>query len=569
MPTVPRLSQPQIQERGLPQVRVPADAPLSAFGGGESLDRLGRAVVGAADTVRRIALDEKQKADDALSQKAYTEFVNRKNQRAWNPDDGALTRRGEQAIGLIDEYMPLLDQDAADIEKNMLKNESQRQFFRRMVEQEKRSFHAQLMKHSLAETEKFADETALATVESLYNDTVLNFHEPGRVEENLTKMRGAILSRADGKPKEWVDAKVAEAVSKTHAGVINRLLSTNQDLAAKSYFENHKEEITNADIRKNIEKVIEEGSLRGESQRRSDAIVSKAQTMTEALEEARKVKDPELRDEVVSRVKDYFSLKKLADNERTEDLHRRAADVIDRTGSIDNIPPEEWSQFSLSERSALKSYAEKIRDGTLSTDANTYYELVTLSSAPETRSKFMRMNLADPKIISKLSRSDWKKIVDIQAGLRKGDEKTSRRLDGIRSDMEIVKSSLRAAGIDPKDEEANLFYRQVDQQVLQLQERTGKKVTNEDIQRIVDNLLVQGTIEGSGVPLFGPFGGPRIFQRERRVFELEPGQSISIDPSEVPASDRAEIIRELRKRNKPVSDEIIRDWYVRGLNRGQ
>jgi len=43
MPTVPRIEGPQVQERGLGNVRLNVNAPIEAFGGGASYERAVRA----------------------------------------------------------------------------------------------------------------------------------------------------------------------------------------------------------------------------------------------------------------------------------------------------------------------------------------------------------------------------------------------------------------------------------------------------------------------------------------------------------------------------------------------
>jgi len=65
MPTVPRLNN-RVQSQGSPGVRVSTQAPVGTFGGDTSVNK---AVSGITDTMTKIIIKEREKADDTIVKK--------------------------------------------------------------------------------------------------------------------------------------------------------------------------------------------------------------------------------------------------------------------------------------------------------------------------------------------------------------------------------------------------------------------------------------------------------------------------------------------------------------------
>ena len=66
-------------------------------------------------------------------------------------------------------------------------------------------------------------------------------------------------------------------------------------------------------------------------------------------------------------------------------------------------------------------------------------------------------------------------------------------------------------------------------------------------------------MSGSGYSVFGidvPFTSV-----DKRIFELEPGESLDIEIEAIPTKVREAVVRTLRKTNKPVTDENILNLY--------
>ena len=551
MPKVPRYEQ-QVREVGLPDVSSRVSAPIEAFGGGQAdaSQNIGKFVA----TIDKI----KDDADQVKALDAANKLKAQKTELLFNPQTGAYTKKGSNAFGVVDEYGKEFDKYAEGIEKDL--SDNQKRYFREAYGREKLDLDDSLSKHLFKESEEFEDQTVESSLAAHREDAVLNYTDMNKVRQSMLGQEEQIMKHAQrkGLPAQWVKLKVKDAESKTHSGIIKKYLADGNDTAAEQYFKANQDGFTAGDL-EDVQTDLQEGVLRGKSMRASDVLFNKYQnSMSQAVSEARKIEDPRLRDETISRLKDNYALKEKADNERVENLHRSATDIIDQTGSVDKIPAEQWKQFSLSERSALKSYAKAKAEGAgIATDWAKYYEL----KIEMPRDEFINTNLVKYKPV--LGDAEFKELSTLQAGLRKGDSRSSKQLDGYRTDAQIVNDALAAAGYKTgsgastaQKEKVNQFRKQVDDEVVRLQEQTKRKASNQEIQSIVDSLMIKGVTQ-AGI----------LWDTKKRRFELDPGEEFQ--DIEVPEADEKAITEALKSRGKPVTRDAVIKLYLKGIERGQ
>ncbi len=386
---------------------------------------------------------------------------------------------------------------------------------------------------------------------------------PGKVDSAIKNQEAIIIDRAnrEGRSPEWVKEQVGDAQSKTHSSVIQRMLANGQDMAASEYYKSIKDQIGGGEVTQ-VEKSLEEGTLRGQSQRESDKIVGSTKDLTSALDQARKIEDPKLRDETTSRVKDFFTTKRLAENEAKETDYVGATNIIEKTKNFDNVPPNLLVKMTPAERTSLRNYADNLREGKKPvTNWDDFYNLRTMASSNSTKTKFMQTNLMEYR--PSLADSEFKELANLQAQLRNGDEKAEKTLDGYRTDAQIVDGALTSAGFDatPKQgtddaKKVNQFRRKVDERIAQHQQNTGKKATNEEVQSIVDTMMVEGVSEKGW-----------IWDTKKRLFELNPGESIEIGVDDVPPAEKAKIESALKKNGMPVTSENIVKLFSKKISR--
>lgn len=266
MPVVPKYDSPQIQQAPIPGARFNTEAPLAAFGGGQAQQGVNNAIDAAAGDVFKIAAKEKETADDTATKKAYADALTVKNNLIYDPQSGVMTRKGQDALGVVDEYQPKFKKSLDDIE-NGLANQDQKDQFQSIRAAQEAEFNGSLQKHIATESQVFAEQTNKAALEASMNDAVLNYHNPGAVEKNIETQKAIILSRARDQGIEGpiADQQISDVTSKTYTAVIGRMLANGDDQTAQKFYEANKDKITDAADATAIEKSLESSKTASES----------------------------------------------------------------------------------------------------------------------------------------------------------------------------------------------------------------------------------------------------------------------------------------------------------------
>lgn len=569
MPTVPKLtrveSNPTIANQPLPSQRLNPDAPLEAFGGGASAEAVTAAGQGVLASVKKIADEEQAKADDLATQEAYSKTVTLKNGLFWNQKTGAFLRKGKDAFGITEEYGTQFDKGADEIEKN-LGNQTQKQMYKKMRLQQKLELTGNLERHTFTEAQTFDDETTEAGLITTQDDAVLNYQNPGKIQESLDVQKALIISNAQrlGKPAEWVRLKLEDTQSKTHAKVINRMLANGQDLTAKTYFDSVKQELTGADSAV-LEKSLEEGTLRGESQRQTDTIMAKTDSRGEALEQAKKIKDPKLRDEVEQRVNQSWTERKQVQKEAQDSLYLQSTNMLDNAGAgavpRNVIPPNVWSQLSLEQRNALENRTADPQNNDKA--FLEFWSMNTTQMAALKQADFETMYWSKfDKTHRTRAENQWKEARDAAANATLNPKYASTLSFKDRVDntlrTSIIKSNKAASKFTPEEAKTYaLFENEAAKQVQEFEKtKLGGKVpaSGEEIQKILDDMVVKKVFIDKAwrIDPEKPIGS--LTQDERGVSY--------VPLAKIPQSDIAYIEKLLKTRNKPIEEKKVEQAYA-------
>lgn len=541
MPRVP-MPEREVTTAPLPGVRLNAQTSARTFGAS-----LGSAV---ADIAER----EIDKADQIAVLEADRRLVETETALLHDPKTGALNRRGRDAFAVPEEALGAFDAQVAAIEQG-LRGDRQRLAFRRSATGRRLDLDRALQRHVAGEIKAYDSAQTDAYLSNELAAGIAAAGDADRIALAGERLRAAVVDHAarNGLPPEWVQQKTGETQTKLHGGVIERLLATQQDRAAAAYYDAHKDSIVGTE-RARLEKALEVGSTRGESQRQADAILAQYPDRAAALTAAKAIAEPAVRDAVETRLRQAFADREQARAERERTLFRNAATAVERTGDTTQVAPSVWAELEPAHRTALETRARQVREGVEPvTNYQRYYDLMGLASADETRHKFVQVDLMQYR--GELSNRHFEELARLQGSLRTG-TKADEALDGYRTKKQIVDDSMRTIGLDPtvtdktskkKAEQVNLFRRRVDEEILALQAQTGKKATGQDVQTIVDNLLIKGTVPGSGW----------LWDDSKRLYELKPGEAIDIPADEIPPSERAKIEEALKRRNVAVTPANI------------
>lgn len=655
--------------------RITAAPSAESFGAGlgQTVEHLGE---GMLSDQMRIRDQEAQKAKAHQDRVAVLEADRKlsewENLYLYDPKQGALNKRGKDSFGLPGSVSQDFEKTYGDI-RDTLSTDEQRDTFDQLAHTRRNDVNGTVTRYVSGQLHQFEDQEHSAYLETSQTAAAANADDPLRVGTEIHRQRLAIQTYGEdnGTGPEWIKAQTEKSVSTTHVGVIDQLLASGQDKLAASHFANYKDEISGADLPR-VEKALQIGNTRGESQRIADGIMSgqpvgqleagnidltnrprvknadgtvstvrsisvevdgktvllptvsedgkilsnkdaiaqyqktgkhlgifkdeaaadryaeqlhnqqarmvngesTAPTLSELLKQVDAIEDPdsnrqaEIRDAVEARVRNRYSVLRqeesdqrqqtLADHKDAIDqIMTNAANRIDATGTIDKaIPPAQWQQLNVGERTTLESYAKRKQAGPIQTDWRTYYGLMTAAS--DDPKNFGKANILS--YMDKLGAAEFKQLTEIQAGIRKGEDKVHPDIDGFRTNTQIFNDTLTQSGIDPNpkpgDDPGNRVIelrRMVDDQVLALQRSTGKKASNQDIQGIMDRLLIDVTVKKGSWWNILP-GGEPFNDINKKVFEIK--------PEDIPAADRQQIEDALRSQGRNVTDDAILNLYI-------
>lgn len=495
--SVPRY-QSKIRPQTAPDARLDPRTPDAAFGNGLSK---------IADAATEIIEKERKKADEIAvldADRKLGEFEN----NALYSKEGALTKRGKDAFDVPERVMADFDKTAGEIYAG-LGNDNQRLAFRRYQESRRRDIDRTVQRHVAQEIKAYDDQTTESLVANEHEAAVFNYRDPERIGHSIARIQDELTRYANRNalPQEWTKQKVETATSKVHASVVQRMLSNGEDQLAKGYYTANKDSMRGTDL-STVEKALEEGTVRGESQRQTDSILAQhgsEDDRTKALEAARGIKDPKIRDLVEERVNKYFTERSAANTERLNKFVIGAANVIDKTGDENKIDPNVWSQLSLEARSALKTYAKHKREGTEPELDHPTWVKFTYQSTEQ----LAKMSEADfmTNYYPKLDKAHRDRGLEIMRLARESYKKEGEKDPKFATTVTFkdqVQNTLNLAGItkpgkSPKDWDAETSRRAVafeDEawkrvQQYELSELQGKRpATRLEMQSIMDKVLI-------------------------------------------------------------------------------
>lgn len=557
MPSVPRLNPGGVQQTAMPGARAKASADLSAFGGGDATAGANRAIQGLGEAAGKLYQQQRDAADDIAITDAKYKLMAEKNRLMYDPQAGAITRKGSDAFGAKDEYLPAFDKFSSDIE-NGLSNDRQKLALSQYKQQIRTDLDGDLMRHTFSESEKYSDETVRSALATIKDDAVLNYSNPGKVAQSIDEQRTLLIKEADrkGLPPEWVNLQLRQSTSGVHSAVIERMLDNRQYPLAKEYFEHVKGDLSGADS-SSVDKALKTMRAQYEGEEHAIDLMSKYGTSATALQQAMKIEDPDVRKESVRFIKDNIDIKEMRQQEFEKANFTNAANFAEQ--NVERPANSVWKNLNLQQRNAIDDRIAQLRKGVQpSTDWQLYSDIQFMAANPETRQEFLK---ADPYMWrAKLGDTEYKEVVKLQ---NEGKAGNSKKLDLLGGDMQIVKSTLEENGIDTKDEKTmGQFYRKFREQQEKLQLRTGKQATDTELQQIADDILVEGIVSKNGEKQ----SSWMFFDKKKRVFELEDGEQLEVEQKSVPQSARKAIIDRLKAKGVPataINDQLIYDIYLK------
>jgi hypothetical protein len=243
--SIPRYDS-QAAPQAAPNARLSTDGPIEAFGGGQSLEN----VQSAAQGLGKVALQEKQKADELVLEDFNTKLTQLKNSTIYDPTDGLMTLKGKDALSAPDTYGKRF-QDGVEQLSQGLSNDNQRGLAKRLIESHKAELDDTIQKHVFTESQKYNEEVESSAIATGVDDAALNYHNPQMLQTAIDGLKGSVLRWGNrngfGEDSEVVRQKMDDVISKAHTGVVDRMLANGEDQKAKAYYDGIKDEVTGKD----------------------------------------------------------------------------------------------------------------------------------------------------------------------------------------------------------------------------------------------------------------------------------------------------------------------------------
>jgi hypothetical protein len=528
MPQVP-LYDTKVQGQNLPSIRVNTQAPIEAFGGGAGFQAM-------TNEATKLAVKAKTDADQISLMESESKMLEFENNFFYG-ENGASKKLGKDAFGLnksLDEqYKSKYDEIYNSLPNQDVKNEFTKRSF-----SHKKSMDSSVMRHISNEISKYDDQTTNDFIANARGTAIQNYQSPDRMNMSLDsiKQKSFEYAQRKGYSPESTKYLVEQNVGKTHVGIIERMIKNDDDLAAEAYYKNVKDQIP-GEFQSSIEGVIENGSLKGFSQRYVDNIMRKGYDEGSAYKLAASIDDPKKREAVEARIARQFNLKKQGEQDYQDNILEQAQKRFDETGDIDPIAIAKMDDKT---KFAYKRYRET---KPAMDDQDHYYKLYTIATDPLTRQKFMDHNLLHEK--RSLTTEHFEQLMSLQKSLKAGSSSSTNKLNGAYSDAQVLTNLYISAGLNPKkQEEFSRYKTKVDDEIERYKQKTGKQnITNDELKSLARPLL-QEVITDKGW----------FWDTKARNFNLE--------VESIPLKDLDLIKKALVKQNKPLTDKNIMDLYI-------
>lgn len=561
----------QVGATALPGARLTAaETPLSTGAGlDEARAQKDNTIAGTFAQGARIATSLVQKETDDANEVALLKADNAlaawKTKTLYDPDNGALTKKGEDA-------MPLPELVAHDFNKTAdtiaqgLGNSAQKAAFSRMRAQSFQQVDLEVRRHVFGEMQEFRATELKSAIDNGVDAAIRSANDPKLLGLSLQKVEQQMRTNLPklGVGPAQLEDQVRTVKSNVHVGVINQLLAQGKDRDASDYFAEAKGQIA-GDKLDEVTKAIAEGSTRGESQRVADPIIAAGGTLKEQLAKAKDL-EPKLRDAVEERIEHASAQKATADRAQEESDLNDAYNILSRTKSVSAIPPALLAKLG-AHRPALFAYQKALVEGVaVKTDPAALYTLITMSSvAPDA---FAKVNILG--YMDRLSSQDLEQLGQLQASIRKGKTtETDKLFVSEKNQNTMVDEALTGLGLaatpaelakpENKDlaERISRFRRAVREATARHEASTGKAATDADVQRIVDTLATPTGTRTSGI----------LWNKETTpTYVFETSQAHVTDAALIPRTAKGQIDDALRRQGLPVDDahrlDIFNDYIA-------
>lgn len=541
---------------------MPMNATPSAFGAG-----VGNAEETSGEVLTKIHHDALEEANQTAILDAKNKNDAFLNDHLYDAKKGLLYQElGKNAPSAVDQTLADFDTHTSAV-SNGLANDQQRAMYQRLVVSQRFDLQRQLQAYEHRETSRYADETdnaALANsaaqatrLAGAYSPTYVE-HADGTKSLNNTddivdqikagqaiiQDRGERKGQAPGFIKEQQDHYASEV----HSQAIEQMSSVGNDQAAKLWYDHFKDSLIGNDADR-AAKLVQAGSLNGQALRVSDKIVLDQDGISilpraDIDARVRQIQDPQLRERVQENVD-----RRLAQHRQEVDEQQKA--ITDQTlqlvqdsklGISDPQVQTNLQQLDPERQQAIRRFAAKPM---VQADPAAMRAIQLGLADPSTRAQWVSFDPTTQP--DKYGRDDMEKISGWQATYLKGGDEANKEMAGTLTRSTAVRHAIDAAGLDKASkQDQDAAANAIDQQIVAIENATGKKLLPEDVEKAATALLVKRA-----------YFGEHWYNRDQRPSQFTADQ---LDPAE-----RQRISDSLVKAGIPATDDNVLSAYRTNL----
>lgn len=582
MPTVPRYGGPQVTTD---PKRIPyesPDIPRDAIMPTGPADAIAAGAQAVAPHLEREYARQVGRANDMAVTSATAKLADLETRVLHDPKEGVLNIRGKDSLNSQKLADDAWVKGVSEIEAE-LTNDTQRMAFKASALNRQSAIRGAVTQHTSRELQKFDAQETEALEVNERNAAVATAAVEGasfmdvadRASMAIGRQRDAIRAFAErqGVAPERREQMLEEAASRTHAAIITQLSAKGDDQTAQAYYAEYKEQLRGEEAAQ-MAKLVQDGSVRGQSQREADRIYTVHKNDREkAYEAAKKIENAEVRDMTTDRLRAEYARADAAERDAQEERYLTATNLIEpfvASGkpfvAHEVIPNNIWSKLTLEQRNALERRADQ---GDRKTNDKLWLDFLDLgvpAIAKLTRSEF------ETKYWSNFSNQDRGRAESYWKGAQEAERsgKLSAKMSSDVTFQQQIDRTLREAGfVDPKKARNELpefqlqFYAQFEREAVKLKElyetQTGKIMTSTEIYELVDELIKHRVFVDR------PFGKDQ--PKLPNTLTLDERGRVYVPWDDIPVAARNRLNAVIKSKGKQSSRPLIEKLYAAQITR--
>jgi hypothetical protein len=555
MPRLPDLN--SLGARPTPQSRRPI---VSAAGG----EVLGRAIQEAGQQLSQVA-EQIQRDDDAqVVFEARRKLDDWERVNIFDPEKGAVAKRGRDAFDLPKTVPQSFDQFASELGANM-RTPRQKQAFQEMAMSRRLQLTGWADRYALQQRTVFEEGQYQADIESFADRAAMYSTDPTVVatEAQMLRTRTIGFMRQRGASDEEIQQALLTNSTKLHAQVATAMLRRDP-VSAKAYIDANKGSMDPVQFER-LSAVADDAALDTEAKRSADSWAG--MPMAEQLQKVAAIDDPKLREKTR-----LFVRQNQADIEAARSANERAVSdevwqLVANGTPLNRLPPDLLAQMDGRERVAVNQHyqaeARRLREEaqgrSVKTDPGLFAQLWELP-----RDQFVAERLS--KYVDRISQADMKVLLNRQDDMRAPE----KQWDAATKDQQI-RTAENLLGLTSKDQEkkgqfASMAYQAFDTFLTENKRAPSYAERQKILDDLTQEVAVPGFLWDSTKPAFllTPKDQERI---QRRAANETPAASAAPAPARIPmtqninSGDRRLITQALRAEGIPVTEENIQRRY--------